>query len=205
VCYWCIICNSSLGGLFQAATGVCKKGCHAFCSSHFHPTSHICSCHYLHRSFSTHQPFLHAEHPPHLPHLNYAAHNATATVSHSRWAYSQFLVLRSHRFRNSCLTSRDLSYLSGAVPWSLAQTLTCVVLESSEVEVKCTLLTAPSCKTQILETWFWFRYTFIDSNEFDISLPPWWVCYVGRVVWFWWVTYGRECDVINHNFPEDCL
>jgi hypothetical protein len=69
------------------------------------------------------------------------------------WVYSQFVVLRSHRFRNSCLTSRDLFCLRGSLTQSSAWPPICVSMQNSDIKVKCTLLTAPSCKIQVSETW----------------------------------------------------
>jgi hypothetical protein len=42
------------------------------------------------------------------------------------WVYSQYVDWRPRRSINSCLTSRDLSYLRGALPRSSVRTPTCV-------------------------------------------------------------------------------
>jgi hypothetical protein len=71
-------------------------------------------------------PRLHAEHRPHLPRLSRAADCAACDNFFPFWVYYQYVNLRPHKLRNSCLISSDLSYLRGAVPRSLARTPTCV-------------------------------------------------------------------------------
>jgi hypothetical protein len=149
-------------------------------------------------------PRLHAEHWPHLPSLSRAADCAACDNFFPFWVYYQYVNLRPHKLRNSCLISSDLSCLRGAVPRSSARTPTCVSMENSEVKRKFIVLTAPSRKIWVSETRSQFMYTPANSKESGAPLPPVRVCYAARVVWCLRITAKREHDVINHKCPEAC-
>jgi hypothetical protein len=144
---------TSQGRLFQAVCGGCKMGSHVFPSSHTQPTM-MCSPHPLHVHFFC------------LPAPLACWILTTLTCDNfsfpSKIIFS--LILRPHRYKM-------LSHQQGFVlsSWCCPMIFStnwnfCVSLESSEVKVKFTFLTALSCKIQVSENWSQVMYTSLDST-----------------------------------------